>query len=127
MSTGGDLITHVGSVGRMRTQTRYWTRQPQWMPEMIFQRRTILITRRSTCRIQLGTWLPRVVVQILAWRRDIVIAQVSPHHTQHSRHMGILLMTIRRLTFPLRAHVFLTSHHFTYTTTHLQHPARLLR
>jgi hypothetical protein len=127
MSTGGDLITHVGSVGRMRTQIRCWTRQLQLMPEMIFQRRTISITRRSTCRILLGTWLLRVVVQILAWRRDIVIAQVSPHHTQHSRPMGTLPMTIRRLTFPLQAHVFPTSRRFTFTTTHLQHPTRLLR
>jgi hypothetical protein len=111
----------------MRTQTRCLTRQPQLMPEMIFQRRTISITRRSTCRTLLGTWLPRVVVQILAWRRDLVIAQASPHPTQQSRPMGTLLMTIRRLTFLLQAHVFRTSHRFTFTTIHLQHPTRLLR
>lgn len=122
MSTGGDLITLVGSVGRMRTQIRWSTRQPQLMLEMIFQRRTISITRRSMCRTLLGTWLPRVVVQILAWRRDIVIAL---HHTQRSRPMGTLPMTIRRLTFPLQAHVFPTSRRF--KTTHLQLPTRPLR
>jgi hypothetical protein len=97
------------------------------MLEMIFQRRTISITRRSTCRTLLGTWLLRVVVQILAWRRDIVIAQASPHHMQRFRPMGTLLMTIRRLTCPLQAHVFPTSHRFTFTTTHIQHPTRILR
>ncbi len=55
------------------------------MPEMTFQRRTISTTRQSTCRTLLGTWLLRVVAQIPAWRRDIVMAQASPHHTQHSR------------------------------------------
>jgi len=97
------------------------------MPEMTFQRRTISTTRQSTCRTLLGTWLLRVVAQIPAWRRDIVMAQASPHHTQHSRPSDTLPMTIRRTTFPLQARVSPTSHRFTFMTTHIQHPTRLPR
>jgi hypothetical protein len=111
----------------MRTRTRCSTRQLV-MLGMIFQPHTISTTLRSTCRNLLGTWLPRVVVQILAWRQDIVMARALPHHMPRSRPTGTLPMTIPQVTFHLQAHVFPTSHRFTFTTTyHHHHPARPLR
>jgi hypothetical protein len=55
------------------------------------------------------------------------MARALPHHMPRSRPMDTLPMTIPRVTFHLQAHVFPTSHRFTFTTTYHHHPARPLR